>query len=966
MEPGERFGPYLLDALLHRGATGEVYRAHDTTRYRTVALKLLPAELHDDSEYRTRFRRQSHVAARISDPHVIPIHGFGEINGRLYIDMRLVEGTDLAAWLRANGPMPADVAVAVIGQVAQALDAVHAGGLLHHDVKPSNILLAGITSRDIDTSVFVYLIGLAEPPGGTTAGGITATGSVVGAPDYMAPERLSAEPPDRRADVYSLACVLYESLTGERPFPSSSVLATAAAHFYTPPPKPSAAGAPAALDAVVAQGMAKDRSGRYPTTRALAVAARRALEEPPGTATGAYPTWSEEPYTQRYEAPGGSGPPTTVGPAPSGPRPAPSAPPPPPSGYPPEVRGAPRPRKRRPWLPRWPRRRQPRARPDVAAPPPPPTSAAPAADRRVAVAIVDSRGAVPTEPLGPALTYLLRFTIGGDILGNIVRSAPPFPVARLKRTTPAGWWLAIAVHGDGVDIPAGPHPMFLPVTGAAWACGCEPGGAHSCEPRDRWATVDLPFRAPSTPCIAGALVSVYSGETLAQAVRVTIPVGAVGAIRPSAVVTYSLGPDLGDVAHREPRDLSVLSEEAPRDGRHLLHVKSSGSPPVPFELVDAAAAEGARHVRSLLFASHLVPDGDRWASRYGPGHSTDVETYTADLRRLAVAGSEVFLGLFGGRGAELRASLVDVGRRTGRPAEIQVARAINTRLTVPWQLVYDEPIDDARAPAVCPSVVEFGPGSANSHVPPVCPNLQAHDRTTGTLCPFGFWGLAHHVECPPPTFTRALPNVTGDEPPPSLTVALHADLATGAWPEHDRVLRTFGRSVPVHDVDALRRSVLMGTDVLYFYCHGARVERDGSSAPRPVLDLGPGGRLSPLTLQTWSTGAPPVRWDRRHPLVVLNGCHTGEVLPDVPAELVSAFVDGLGAAGVVATEIAVEAALAATAMELFLHGLFHRHSVGEAMRAMRWKLLARGNVLGLAYAAYCDARLRLPGGRTSG
>jgi hypothetical protein len=206
----------------------------------------------------------------------------------------------------------------------------------------------------------------------------------------------------------------------------------------------------------------------------------------------------------------------------------------------------------------------------------------------------------------------------------------------------------------------------------------------------------------------------------------------------------------------------------------------------------------------------------------------------------------------------------------------------------------------------------------------------------------------------------------------TLTVALHPDLATTTWSDHFRTLRMLDTSSPVHSsletlrhavlasLETLRHAVLAGTDVLYFFCHGVRVDRPGSPAPRPALDLGPGGRLSPLTLSTWTSGHPAVRWDTRRPLVVLNGCHTGEMLPDTPVELVTAFVDGVGAAGVIATEITLDAGLAAPAIELFLRPLFSGATVAAAIRDMRWALLARGNLLGLAYSPYCDAGLHLP------
>jgi len=264
---GTMFGRYQLLAQLGAGGMGQVYRAHDTDTDRVVALKVLPPELAHDELFRERFRREAQVTARLSEPHVIPIHGFGEIEGRLYLDMRLVEGVDLAVLLAGGRAMPAPRAVSLLGQVAGALDAAHAAGLVHRDVKPSNIL---VTSSD-----FAYLIDFGIARTGTQSG-LTSTGSTIGTFTYMAPERLAQGIVDARADVYALACVLYECLTGSKPFPGEGVERQIAAHLTEASPRPSAVGVPA-FDAVIAAGMAKDPATRYPSAGALMAAAEAAL-----------------------------------------------------------------------------------------------------------------------------------------------------------------------------------------------------------------------------------------------------------------------------------------------------------------------------------------------------------------------------------------------------------------------------------------------------------------------------------------------------------------------------------------------------------------------------------------------------------------------------------------------------------------------------------------------------------------
>jgi ABC-type amino acid transport substrate-binding protein/predicted Ser/Thr protein kinase len=267
------FGHYQLQELIGLGGMGEVYRAYDTRTDRVVAVKVLPPNLAADETFQRRFRRESQAAAGVNDPHVVPIHSYGEIDGRLYLDMRLIEGRNLGAMLQeTEKPLDPAFAVTIVEQVGTALDAAHQEGLIHRDVKPSNIL---ITAQD-----FAYLIdfGLARIAGEP---GMTTAGSTLGTLAYMAPERFDGGKADPRSDIYALTCVLYECLTGSRPYPADSLEQQIAGHLVSPVPRPSDTNRRlAAFDEVIAKGMAKKPDKRYQSGAELAAAARRALAAP--------------------------------------------------------------------------------------------------------------------------------------------------------------------------------------------------------------------------------------------------------------------------------------------------------------------------------------------------------------------------------------------------------------------------------------------------------------------------------------------------------------------------------------------------------------------------------------------------------------------------------------------------------------------------------------------------------------
>ncbi|MDP7705439.1 sensor domain-containing protein [Mycobacterium sp. TY815] len=317
---GTMFGPYELKRLLGRGGMGEVYEAEHTVKEWTVAVKVMTAEFSKDPVFRERMKREARIAGRLQEPHVVPIHDYGEIDGQMYLEMRMIEGTDLDSVLKRYGPLTPPRAVAIITQIASALDAAHAAGVMHRDVKPPNIL---VTRDD-----FAYLVdfGIASA---TTDEKLTQLGTAVGTWKYMAPERFSNEEVTYRADIYSLACVLYECLTGGPPYRADSAGSLVTAHLMNPVPQVSAAraGIPKSFDAVIARGMAKKPEDRYSSAGDLALAAHEALSSPDqdhaenilrrsqeATLPGP-PTASSKPTMPAVTPPPRQGPPSTPPPA---------------------------------------------------------------------------------------------------------------------------------------------------------------------------------------------------------------------------------------------------------------------------------------------------------------------------------------------------------------------------------------------------------------------------------------------------------------------------------------------------------------------------------------------------------------------------------------------------------------------------------------------------------------------------
>ncbi len=264
-------GYYRIEGIVGCGRTGIVYLATDSRTGRAVALKVLREDVSIDPVYRERFRREGDMLAALNHAHIIPIHGMGEVDGELFIATRLVSSTLRNAILA--GPITVDAAMKILTSIASALDAAHLLGIVHRDVKPANVLM------DPGPEVFLGDFGLARDP---SAAALTVPGQVLGTIDYMAPELLDGERVGPSTDIYGLACLAVETLTGTVPFLRDTDAATMYAHIVDPPPSVNERRPelPKALDDVLATGLAKDPDDRQPTAGTLVVEMLGALGRP--------------------------------------------------------------------------------------------------------------------------------------------------------------------------------------------------------------------------------------------------------------------------------------------------------------------------------------------------------------------------------------------------------------------------------------------------------------------------------------------------------------------------------------------------------------------------------------------------------------------------------------------------------------------------------------------------------------
>ena len=374
-----------------------------------------------------------------------------------------------------------------------------------------------------------------------------------------------------------------------------------------------------------------------------------------------------------------------------------------------------------------------------------------------------------------------------------------------------------------------------------------------------------------------------------------------------------------------------------------------------FRLTEGQISKAIGAARETLKSIH----GDGEYNSYDKNNSKPKRQFIEDLKALAQCGSILLTGLVENDADRLRM----LKESLREPGTIQISRAGHTEFVFPWALLYDIPISlGASNYALCPSVDEWVESKTGADATTDrCP----YDHKENTICPFGFWGFKHVVEQPPSLPSQGeLPVVIqATNQPPRLLMGLNRALNRRLVEKHlETLTRLDLLSLSECDtlpalLERLRDAEL---EVLYFYCHGKRVTLEPSGLSLPALEIGNGERIYPSDITQWAAGDkwPSDHWRHTAPLVFINGCRTAELTPEMLVNFVDAFA-GAHAAGVIGTEIPVHQQVANEAAEVFFSHFQRETNVGKALQQMRFQLLRKGNLIGLAYTPYCSADLRL-------
>ncbi|MFD9127451.1 CHAT domain-containing protein [Kitasatospora sp. NPDC059571] len=573
-----------------------------------------------------------------------------------------------------------------------------------------------------------------------------------------------------------------------------------------------------------------------------------------------------------------------------------------------------------------------------------------------------SRRVVPPDlRLGAGLRYELRVDIGARSGHSLLAPGTPFPDGQLDHIDAGGTgdWLDVTVLSEDFAVPVQRHAMFLPLAGPSWVCPCPPGGAHGCTADHRGGHLRIPLDAPPHPGPARLrLVVSHRGNQL-QSAALTVLVDTREAPHGSttAVIDYTLTGEFTGLDRLPRRTAAVRVSRGPA-GELVMDFDGAARPVSTSWLTEHQVQDALSRTRRVLTGVHAAVDEGR--NLLDPDNGKPAGEFEEDLKRLAAVGWDLF-HLLAPTVAQRRA----LHALLGPPAEIQVCRGSRQTVMFPWAVVYDIPVDPRAPWSPCAAGLAAAGRAAATRAsgPRSCPDEASHGLNS--LCPFGFWGFRHSIEQPASRRGGGRLSLRAGRgtAAPALAIGRSLALDAGLSSRHLAALRVQFAPGTVGDHvarDDLRRALASGDqDCVYFYCHGRHGK--GAAADTTALEIGQQEEFTPSALTAWATHRDWQGWARTAPLVFLNGCHTVDTTPSSWLTFVDAFTD-LDAAGVVGTEISVDQAFATEVAERFWSHLLAGGTVGSALHTVRTELLAKGNVLGLAYTAYCSADLRLRAG----
>jgi hypothetical protein len=509
--------------------------------------------------------------------------------------------------------------------------------------------------------------------------------------------------------------------------------------------------------------------------------------------------------------------------------------------------------------------------------------------------------------------------------------------------------------------------LTLPRGGESYSCDCTRDVHESDCTRHQWARLPLPALPEADGNWHGELL-IYFQVVVVHAQHLTLPAGRPAAGGPRSEVTFRLTRNFSDLGRLSGRVASVHSN---RDGTRAV-VNDIDFADNPVALAPGGASDACRSARELLYTLHLRDTPDGPVSLLDSKFGKTPAQFVADLTALARHGRMIYRAVFADRPVSSTLPLLIryEAQARRRPVVLTFTTSVGDELCtptpIPWALMYDLPIaqDDSQPVEVCPSLDRFGGQTASPvDIPPHCP--EHHDGSTDVLCPFGFWGLSSVLEQPASTGSIAWYVYNKAVEPISIIAATDPRLDKDITEQHFKDLREqLGSCAPENQPISSRDQLCTmlaqeDIDLVYLYCHGRYKDLPGTGRAQTVLGFGE-SYVHSADIEDWADWRwPESHWARHRPLVVINGCHTTALTDVSLSNLVHAFVEYAGGAGVIGTEITVEQGMSSWVGALLLRSLLQGGSVGAAMRQARWQMISSRNALGFAYTMYCLSDLRL-------